>query len=252
MSYGTNAPTGLKELNSVTGAQWSSKANVYRISTTANGITTYASSMFKGDPVIINAVAANQGGGTIAVYAPTDDATAAANAVPVLGILQGVSYTSPQGLPMVQDYWIASTPVMAGTDILAYVLDDPDMVCSIQVSTIANTLNNARFTLDKVFRNFGFGVAGGGGNLSPNNPASGIYSGTSGQSVFYLNGVFTTNATYILATLPLKVRGYDPNQQNSAQPVSYTADATTQAFLNVEVMINNHFFRPGNIGILAA
>lgn len=251
MSYGTNAPTGLKELNSVTGAQWSSKANVYRIRTNAAGTTTYSSSIFKGDPVIINAVSsANLGGGTIGVYAPTDTGDAAANAVPVLGILQGVSYTSPQGLPVIQDYWLLNTQVMAGTDIYAYVLDDPDMVCSIQVSTIANTLNNARFTLDKVFQNFGFGVAGGGGTLVPNNPASGIYSGTSGQSVFYLNGVFTTNATYTLATLPLKVIGYDQNAQNLAQPVSYVADATTQAFLNVQVIINNHVMRPGTLGIV--
>lgn len=248
MSYGINAPTGLKELCSITGAQWSSKANVYRLSASADGVTTYANSMFKGDPVVINALAANQGGGTVGVYVPIDDGTDARNAVPVLGRLSGISYTSVGGLPIIQDYWIGGTHVQPNSDIIAWVIDDPDAVFTIQVSSMANVLNNAVFTRDKVFQNFGFGVAGGGNIVV--NPASGIYSGASGQSVFYLNGVFTANPGYVAATLPLKVRGYDLNAKNLDQPRTYST-GTTQPYLNLQVMINNHFFRPGALGIVA-
>jgi hypothetical protein len=241
MAYGVNAPFGLRPLSS----------NEYYISTSTDGATTYAGNLFTGDPVIWNPAAANQGGGTIAICTFNTDGTNAANTVSVLGVFMGCEYTLPTGILVKSPYWPASTAVLAGSVIKAYVIDDPDVVYDIQVSSLANTLNSARFIKSFVGQNFGLAVAGGGGNLGPNNnPATG--SIRTGQSAFYLNPVFTANDVHTTITLPLKVIGYTNNPNNLANPISYTADATTAAFLNVMVQINNHTYRGGSVGVVAA
>ena len=48
------------------------------------------------------------------------------------------------------------------------------------------------------------------------------------------------------------IDGYTNNPNNLSNPISYAADATTQAFLNVMVQINNHTYRGGSVGVVAA
>ncbi len=251
MAYGVNAPFGLRPLSSISGGSWTEKTNEYRISTDVNGANSYGVSIFTGDPVIWNPVAANNGGGTIARYGFNIDGANAANAVSVLGVFQGCEYTLPTGALVKAPYWPATTAVQAGSVIRAFVIDDPDVVYDIQVSTWTNVLNDARFTKALVGQNFGFGLAGGGGNLIPNNPANG--STITGQSAAYLATTFNANdIAHTVITLPLKVIGYTNNPNNLSNPISYAADATTAPFLNVMVQSNNHTYRAGSLGVVAA
>jgi len=251
MSYGTNSPFGLRPLQSISGGAWTEKTNQYTLSASADGATTYGNSLFTGDPVIWNPVAANQGGGTIARYGFNTDGNAGTNAVSVLGVFMGCEYTLPTGVRVKSAYWPAATAVYPGSQIKAFVLDDPDVVFDIQVSTWTNVLNDARFPYGLVGQNFGFGLGGGGANLVPQNPAGG--NTLTGQSAVYLATTFTANnIAHTTVTLPLKVIGYTQNPNNLNNPISYTADATTQPFLNVRVQLNNHAYRGGSLGVVAA
>jgi len=253
-----NAPYGLKPACSITGGAWTEKTNVYYIAANAGGTTTYATPIFTGDPVIWNATLAlggeNVGGGTIARYAFSGDGSNAANIVPVLGVFWGCEYTLATGELVKSQYWPGSVAVQQGSKIKAYIIDDPMVVYDIQVSTWTNTLNDARFTYGMFGQNFGFGLGGGGNQILPNNnPTAG--STRTGQSAVYLATTFSANnnhanAAHTVATLPLKAIGYTPNPQNG--PASYTQDATTSPFLSIRVMLNNHVYKVGTLGTVAA
>jgi hypothetical protein len=251
MAYGVNAPFGLRPLSSINGGSWTEKTNTYYISAPADGVATYGTSIFTGDPVIWNPVLANQGGGTIARYGFNTDANAGTNAVSIVGVFMGCEYTLPTGILVKAPYWPAATAVMPGSKITALVIDDPSAVFDIQVSTWTNVLDDARFPYGLMGGNFGLGLGGGGANLVPNNPAAG--STRTGQSGAYLAKVFTANnPAHTVITLPLKVIGYTNDPNNLSNPISYAADATTAAFLNVMVTINNHAYRGGSLGVVAA
>lgn len=255
MAYGVNAPFGLRPVSSISGGAWTEKTTEYFIYASADGATTYATSIFTGDPVIWNSAAATTVSAipTIARYA-IDNATVANEVTPVLGVFVGCEYmstvTGTNNL-IKSPYWPASTQVVPGSMIKAYVIDDPDVVWDIQVSTATNVANDARFggttntaaTLAYMGQNFAFGLGGGGANLVPNNPTTG--STITGQSAIYLNMVGTAATNRVLATLPLKALGYTQDPNN----VIYAADGTTaNQFLNVRVVINNHVYRVGNLG----
>lgn len=254
MAYGVNAPFGLRPVSSITGGSWTEKVNEYYIAASADGATTYGTSIFTGDPVIWNPVLNNQGGGTIARYGFNTDYNAGTNIVSVLGVFMGCEYfsrnTATNNL-IKSAYWPAATQVVAGTKIKAYVIDDPNVVYDIQVSTWNDNLDQARFPYNLMGQNFGFGLGGGGANLSPQNPANG--STITGQSAVYLTTAFSANnPARTTITLPLKAIGYTPDPNNLANPISYVADATTAPFLNVRVQINNHTYRGGSLGVVAA
>jgi hypothetical protein len=139
--------------------------------------------------------------------------------------------------------------VQAGSQIKAYIIDDPMVVYDIQVSTWTNIKNDARFTYAMFGQNFGFGLGGGGNLLLPGNPTAG--STRTGLSAVYLATTFANNdPAHTVDTLPLKAIGYTPNPQNG--PASYTKDDTTSPFLSVRVMLNNHVYRAGTLGTVAA
>jgi hypothetical protein len=254
MAYGTNAPFGLRPFSSISGGSWTEKTNEYYIYASANGLITYGTSIFTGDPVIYNPDLATTltTAPTIARY-PIDTATVANEVTPVVGVFMGCEYlsnvTGTNNL-IKSPYWPAATQVVAGSRIKAFILDDPDVVYDIQVSTATNVLNDARFgtapATDAFFtQNFAFGLAAGGANIL--NPITG--STITGQSAIYLNLVGTVATDRLAATLPLKTIGFTPNPQN----VIFAADGTTvNPFLNVRVTINNHISRVGNLGITPA
>lgn len=251
MAYGVNSPFGLRPLSSINGGSWTEKTNTYYISASADGATTYGTSIFTSDPVIWNPVLAAQGGGTIARYGFATNYNNGTNTVSVVGVFMGCEYMLPTGVLVKSPYWPASTAVMPGSKIKALVIDDPSVVFDIQVSTWNNALNEARFPYGLIGGNFGLGLGGGGGNLVPNNPVDG--STRTGQSAAYLATAFSANdPAHTVITLPLKVIGYTNDPNNLSQPISYAADATTAAFLNVMVTINNHAYRGGSLGVVAA
>ena len=254
MAYGTNAPFGLRPFSSISGGSWTEKTNEYYIYASADGATTYGTSIFTGDPVIYNPVLATTltSGPTIARY-PIDTATVVNEVTPVVGVFMGCEYLSTvTGVNNLikSPYWPAATQVVPGSKIKAFILDDPDVVYDIQVSTATNVLNDARFsaaatTAAYFTQNFAFGLAAGGGNIG--NPTTG--STITGQSAIYLNLVGTTATNRTTATLPLKTIGFTPNPQN----VIFAADGVTvNPFLNVRVTINNHISRVGNLGVTPA
>ncbi|CAB4124210.1 hypothetical protein UFOVP51_74 [uncultured Caudovirales phage] len=258
MAYGTNAPFGLRPFSSISGGSWTEKTNEYFIYASADGTATYPIAVFTGDPVIYSATAATTitTAPTIIRY-PIDTATVVNEITPVVGVFMGCEYILPNGTLVKSPYWPGGAPaatsgpaVLGGSRIKAFILDDPDVVYDIQVSTATNVLNDARFgtapATDAYFsQNFAFGLAAGGANIL--NPTAG--STITGQSAIYLNLVGTTATDRVAATLPLKTIGFTPNPQN----VIFAADGTTvNPFLNVRVTINNHISRVGNLGITPA
>jgi hypothetical protein len=269
MAYGTNAPFGLRPISSISGGSWTEKVNEYFIYASANGQTTYATSIFTGDPVVWNPTLANAG--TIAVYLPgeTVGTPSTFSALPILGVFMGCEYlstvTGTNNL-IKSAYWPGAAQVVPGSVIKAYVLDDPDVVYDIQVSTIGDVLANANFptinatatTYPAIFgRNLALGIgidADPTPHLNVFNPTGG--SVITGQSAFYAmasSGTATNPLTndYVktTATLPLKALGYTQNPQNIAGPGLTIA---TTPFLNIRVLINNHVYGHNTVGTTLA
>ena len=162
----------------------------------------------------------------------------------------GCEYTLPNGTLVQSPYWPGGTVVRAGSKIKAFVLDDPDVLYDVQVSTWNNTLNDAKFTYGLLGQNFGLGLGPTPVQGNINNPLDG--SVRTGQSAAYLAKAFGNNdPAHTLVTLPLKALYFTKNPNNLANPISYTADATTAPFLNVTVQINNHVYRAGSLGTVA-
>lgn len=290
MAYGTNAPFGLRPMNSLAGGSWTEKVNEYKIYASADGTSTYAVSLFTGDPVQWGTSVATTPTttglvGTIALYSPTfADATPSTfSTVPILGIFMGCRYQAANSVSstpyIASPYWPASAQVKPGTSIIAYVLDDPNVIFDIQVSTHIAAAANA-FVGNPIFpntnvtgaaspfqyagtfgRNFALNV-GGGGNFGTvptladptvnytDNPANG--STLTGQSAYYLDVDTSTAAAYNnhdyaknVTTLPLKAIAYTLKPENVAPPVA-NANIATTPFINVTVVINNHVYGKGS------
>lgn len=103
-----NAPFGFRPAYHPTGVH---RAGAYKI---ASG---YASSIFKGDPVVLVT------GGTIERGAAAAD---------LLGVFHGVEYVDATGKPTVSNMWLASTTLFAGSEMNAWVWDNPDTVFEVQ------------------------------------------------------------------------------------------------------------------------
>jgi hypothetical protein len=97
------------------------RANLYTILNNAG--TGYGTAIYKGDPVRLGT------NGTIEI----GGGAATTN----LGVFAGCEYVDTTGKPVVSAYWPASTAVLAGSVIKAYVYDDPAIV--YKVSTAGGT-----------------------------------------------------------------------------------------------------------------
>lgn len=269
MAYGVNAPFGLRPVSSISGGSWTEKTTEYYIYASANGQTTYAASIFTGDPVTWNPTLANAG--TISVYLPvrTVNTPSTYSALPILGVFMGCEYISVVNGTnnlIKSPYWPASTAVMPGSVIKAFVIDDPDVIYDIQISTPGDVLANANFPTVNATgvaypaffgRNLALDI--GVDNDPPNhlnvfNPTTG--NTLTGQSAFYAvasSGTATNSLTndYLktTATLPLKALGYTRNPYNIAKPGLTMA---TTPFLNIMVTINNHFYGHNTAGTILA
>ena len=111
MSYGTNAPNGLQPVKKPDGSAWTGATNPYQIA------STYATALFRGDPVTILA------DGTLGV------GVAGATCV---GVFWGVKYTDSTGVVKFMNYWPGNPGVLTGSEVEALVIDDPNTVFSIQ------------------------------------------------------------------------------------------------------------------------
>lgn len=285
MAYGVNAPFGLRPISSITGGSWTEKVNEYYIYASADGTTTYGTSIFTDDPVVFTPTRADiavNPYGFITRYLPafSDGTPSTFSALPLLGTFQGCQYTLPNGTLIKSPYWAGGTVVQAGSTIKCWVLDDPNVVFDVQVSTHVNGTGNA-FVGTPTFpnlsantsngtvkagsfgSNFALNVGGGDFSSGPINPATGLRypsnpatgNTLTGQSAFYLDVITITGGDAAhdygkaVATLPLKAIGWTQNPQNIAAPGQ---TMSTTPFLNVRVIINNHVYGHNTAGTTLA
>lgn len=100
------------------------RANRYNILNSAG--TGYATSIYRGDLVEMD----TGNNGTIEL---SDGSSAC------LGVFAGCEYIDPTGKPVESPYWPASTSVLSGSQIVAYVYDDPQNVYRIGVTANASS-----------------------------------------------------------------------------------------------------------------
>lgn len=118
MSYGTNAPNGFQPVKKLDGSAWTGATNPYQIA------STYATALFRGDPVTTLA------DGTLGV------GVAGATCV---GVFWGVKYTDSTGVVKFMNYWPGNPGVLTGSVVEALVIDDPNTVFSIQETSGTGT-----------------------------------------------------------------------------------------------------------------
>lgn len=111
MTYGANAPRGLEPARKLDGSAWTGAINQYPI---ASG---YNTNIGKGDPVTLLA------DGTIGIGVAGST---------ILGIFQGCSYQTNANGVVNAPNWVASTTLTTGTVCNAFVIDDPDVVFTVQ------------------------------------------------------------------------------------------------------------------------
>lgn len=143
MAYGVNAPFGLRPYGHLNGGADDIRTN----SNYVIDVVT-ATTLNKGDPVIFapaiddSAVGVYYKGGksTITRYNPTvtlaaantQTTLAAGTNPPIVGIFQGCEYWV-NGTYYNQEYWVEGTP--ATSEVKAYVIDDPNVIWDVQLST---------------------------------------------------------------------------------------------------------------------
>ena len=118
MSYGTNAPNGFQPVKKLDGSAWTGATNPYEI------VTTYATAIFRGDPVTIGSTGFLEVG------------TAGNTCV---GVFWGVKYTDSTGVVRFQNFWPGNPGVLTGSTVEALVIDDPDTVFSVQETSGTGT-----------------------------------------------------------------------------------------------------------------
>ncbi len=110
----TAAPYGLRPVNLIGGQPYAGSTRLIKIN------NAYASNIFYGQPVAINASGV--------VVAETGTTTVAATGV--VGVFVGCTYTDPNlKYKIFKQYWPTGT---VATDAFAYVVDDPDVVMQVQ------------------------------------------------------------------------------------------------------------------------
>lgn len=198
MAYGTNAPNGLRPKRKLDGSAWTGQTNRYPV---ASG---YGTSLFKGDPVTVLA------DGTLGIATPGSAS---------IGVFWGIQWTDTTGIARNESFWTASTVTRGAVAAQAFVIDDPNVIFTIQESNGAGAAGTP-IALTDVGLNANFAIGTGNTN-----------TGDSGATI---NN--TTEA--VTATLDLKILGLDPEPGNNVGN-----------FANWLVTINNHRYRAGVAGL---
>lgn len=254
--YGINAPLGLIPQSSLTGATWNNQTRAYEIA------ATYPTVISKGDPV------KRLADGTIGVWNPATDA-----AVGILGIFQACFYLTNAptvGNAVSAPYWPGVANVATGGNGFAntpqaLIVDDPEIVYSVQVSQsgtaggVANPIVALGVTLPMFGCNVSFdnrinpnpfatvfpSTAAGTSYVPPNNPGPGT-AANNYQSGFYadLNTMVGPGGG---ETVVGKIVGFD--KSTFVGQVPYTSVGATPiqtgVFTNALVIINNHVYKGG-------
>lgn len=199
MAWNVNAPFGLRPVRLTDGSPWNGALNQYNIA------SAYATSIFTGDPVTTLA------DGTIGIGV----AGAACR-----GVFMGVKYVTAAGVIVPGGgsggaYWPASTTLATGTQAIALIADDPNLVFSVQETNGSGAAGTALALAD---RNLNINFAVGTGNTA---------TGQSGASI-------NNTTEFTTATLNMKILDLDPYPTNAVG-----------SFANWLVAWNNHEFKGG-------
>jgi len=188
------SPYGLRPVNLLGGQVNTGSERRYNIA------NSYATSIYYGDVVTLTT------GGTIVKFAGT---TGVGAQLPPLGVFMGVEYVDPASRQLWhRNRWIGGTTVPTGTNVWAYVLDDPDALFEIQADEAV-------------------GQNGIGTNAAL---VQGSGNATTGMSAVALDGDSIADT----ATLPLRIVDYVDKQGFSALGDTYT---------DMIVRFNLHFHR---------
>lgn len=215
MSYGENGPIGFSPTGKYSQSTSNGQTQTFYIQ---NG---FAANIFKNMPVRLqrlNDPVTGDAGLYVAPH-PGD------NSVPVLGVVSGIYYLTPQGLTAAgKQYWASGTNVAQNTYAVAQVIIDPAATYTVQVvgATKAMAVN-----FSSIGQNYGFTYPAGG---STGNIQTGISSAM-------LN--IPDQTASVNAALPFKVIGLDLNPENK-WGIPYN---------NAIVTVNNSIFSTGTAGI---
>jgi len=192
MAYPTvSAPYGLKPINLIGGQVFAGATRQLVIANTSG--TGYGTSIFYGDVVKIVS------GGTIEKDSGTTTATPC-------GVFLGCQYTSAvTGQLTFSQYYPASLAVKSGTEILAFVADDPDQLFKV-VLVAGTTADNTSSGLAPTF--LGRTVIGSNAQLVQNTGSS--VTGDSKVGIYTAAGATTTD------TLPIRIIDVVPDTANSS------------------------------------
>lgn len=170
----------------------------------------YATSLYRGTPVTLAATTQNLN-------------VAAASGADWLGVFWGCEFIDAFGVPQESSYWPASTTVLAGTVVTAYVYDDPLTVYEIQCDgALANTAS----------------VAAAGQQL--NFSATSGYAVTDGSATL---GQSTTaaSASSLTATAQGMMRIVDIAREID--------NAAGDAYTKILVQVARHMFRANKVAV---
>lgn len=159
MTYGTNAPLGFQPVSLKSGAAWTGNTNAYPILSSG-----YATSIFRGDPV------AQQSDGTMGIGV-------AGSAI--RGVANGVKYIDTSGNVQWRSYYPANTAAATGTTIELEVIDDPNVMYTIQEANAAGTAGTP-IALTDVNQNYNF--HSGTGNTASGNSGFWLDNSTGGTT----------------------------------------------------------------------
>lgn len=215
--YGQNAPQGLAPLSTITGATWNGQLTAYNI---ASG---YATRIGWNDPVMIDST----------------NHLIQWSSGRMLGVFQGCRYLDAQGNLQFSKYWPENTLTFQGQDAVAYVIDDPNVVFDIQISTSTGAPGPVAAPF-LVNNDIGFNAAPALTVNSFNPSGSTIYADNPGtaNTISGLSGFYLDTATFATtATLPLKIIGLTPQPTNGF--------GSSYPFNNALVIINNHLYKGG-------
>ena len=190
-----DAAFGLRPSRMMGGAPYSGGQSRYRIA------SSLAGAIFQGD--LVKQVT---GGGI--------ERAAASSAVPVVGVFNGCQYTDPTtGEQVFKNYYPGG---IAASDIIAFVIDDPNVVFEVQA--------DAAFPVADLFGNF---------DIVDNATTGDVKSGRSNLELDVTTGATTT-------TLPLKAIDISQDPDN---------DDVASANTNVLVVIQNHIMGVKSAGL---
>jgi hypothetical protein len=222
-------PFGMNPVKYLSGSPWDGMTRQYAVTQTVN--------MYANSPVFI---AAGTGADPISLLKFITCVTGANPQVGTLlpaGVANGFYWTDPTGVQRYTKYWVANTPILAGTPVIADVIDDFNVIYDVQVGGGASTLANpvaGAIAANQVGYNATFGTLLNAGSTA---------NGGSSNAFLSTDGNGNAAAPAATATFPLQILGLSSTS-------SYPGNAYGVNYNVVQVRFNAHQFKAGTLGAI--